>query len=88
MLEIDIDLVPKSEEAVSFFTKKPDLEEDILTGGDDYELLFTIPSHYRKHISKQKNIRIIGKAKQGKSVQLIKNNKILDLPKNLGFIHK
>jgi thiamine-monophosphate kinase len=41
--EIDVPLVPLSEGARSALTAENDLIDAVLTGGDDYEILCTIP---------------------------------------------
>jgi thiamine-monophosphate kinase len=48
---IDADKVPLSGPARRVLAQRPDLLETILTGGDDYELLFTAPPDRRAAIA-------------------------------------
>lgn len=50
--EIDATAVPLSDAAHSVVDRTPDLIATILTGGDDYELLFTVPPGYAARIVK------------------------------------
>lgn len=72
--------------------KNHDLVELALTGGDDYELLFTAPKAFHNHvlaISKETNIKIthIGELVEGNGVRILdKNNKPL-IFQNTGYQH-
>ena len=80
----------------SYLRLIPDYEEDLfklaLTGGEDYELLFTSPPEFRdklKVIEKSMKVRIteIGVVTDGKKIELLDNTgKILNY-ENRGFVH-
>ncbi len=48
--EIDVDLVPLSQAVQSAVKHDPALLQTILTGGDDYELIFTVPVEHKHAI--------------------------------------
>lgn len=81
MLEINIDLVPFSREARSISGFNLDMRKNMITAGDDYELLFTVPKC-------SGNLLKIGIVKEGLGVKVIDNqNNIINLERS-GFVHK
>ena len=50
-LEIDIDRIPLSPDAANLVATDPSHLARALTGGDDYEILFTVPPEYRAALS-------------------------------------
>ncbi len=78
-IEIDFDKIPFCK--VDFVTK-----EEMLGGGEDYELIFCAPKRYENVLKKLDNITKIGEVKKGFGVNLIKNGKKMDVER-LGFKH-
>ena len=71
--------------------EKPEIQQCILTGGDDYELLFTAAESQRETIallSQQLNLplSLIGKTTQDIGLQVMYRQKLLDISKK-GFDH-
>ncbi len=90
-LHIDAELMPCSEAAKFALSKGIITIESLLTGGDDYELLFTAPAAARNAI-KQKAMLIetpvtrIGSVVEGEGVQVMHSNKMLTF-KQAGYQH-
>ncbi|MBO6825712.1 MAG: thiamine-phosphate kinase [Sneathiella sp.] len=66
--------------------------QDILSGGDDYELLFTIPSRKRDELQRLENecavpISVIGKVKAGDGVHVLDENGALMSFARTGWQH-
>ncbi len=90
-LEISVDAVPISRAVESVISVGLMHVEQVLTGGDDYELLFTAPVEVRSVIEKlAKSLDVfatrIGKVKSGEGVQLVRNGAIVELV-NKGYQH-
>lgn len=49
--DVEADAVPLSEPAAAALERVPELREAILTGGDDYELLFTVPAGRNRKVA-------------------------------------
>ena len=89
--EIDINKIPISVPMRKYMGKIFDLE-DILTGGEDYQLIFTIKSEDQDKLESaflEQNIMIteVGKIVKGSSILLMKDNNPISLPNRLGFDH-
>jgi thiamine-monophosphate kinase len=86
--------LPFSKNAKILFLKKKIKPLDIVSQGDDYEILFTANKKYRKlisTISKKTFTKVtkIGKIVAGKLVKMTKGNKNVDLSGiKTGFIHR
>lgn len=70
----------------------PDTITTFSAGGDDYELLFTVPSHHYDRLMQAANdagIRLsaIGKITADKGVRLEYNGRIVASPAKLGYLH-
>lgn len=78
-IEIDLDKIPFCD--ADFVDK-----EEMLSGGEDYELVFCAPKEYENALNDIDNITKIGEVKEGFGVSVIKNSKQLNI-KRLGFKH-
>jgi thiamine-monophosphate kinase len=78
---IDFNTIPLSNSARVIVSKYPKLNRLVLSGGDDYELLFT----GRDGLDRNKNITKIGKMKKGYNINIIDFNDITNLD---GYKHK
>ncbi len=78
-IEIDFDKIP--------FCKTNIVEkEKMLSGGEDYELVFCASNKYDTVLQKISNIKRIGTVKNGFGVDVVKGNRKIEI-KNLGFKH-
>ena len=68
--EISFSAIPKSREVIKFLEANKQFEKFILTGGDDYQLLFT----GKKGLDKFKNITKIGRMTRKKEIKIIDKN--------------
>ncbi len=68
--EISFSQIPKSSDVKKFISKNINYERLILTGGDDYQILFTGP----KGLDKYKNVTNIGKMTKEKGIKIIDKN--------------
>jgi thiamine-monophosphate kinase len=89
---IDAERVPLSAAAAAVTARKPVLLETVLTGGDDYELLFTAPAERRESIATIASstgvpITEIGRIKQGDGVIVRKDGTPLALNRP-GYRHR
>ena len=62
--------IPKSSDVKRFISKNIKYEKLILTGGDDYQILFTGP----KGLDKHKNVTKIGRMTRKKGIKIIDKN--------------
>ncbi|CEI85363.1 thiamine-phosphate kinase [Ehrlichia minasensis] len=90
--EIYLDKIPLSNEAQEIINNSPKYIDNILSGGDDYELIFTTSpyfSHIIKEISYKNKIKIskIGEITPGNSVILYDKNRNIITLNNKGFNH-
>ena len=94
--QLNLENIPFSSRAKSLLAEQIIDYDTLLTGGDDYELLFTAPpssSSKISYISSQSSVPItcIGKIVPANSVSSIvildKDNKKIQLPQTLGFSH-
>nr|WP_321444845.1 thiamine-phosphate kinase [uncultured Cohaesibacter sp.] len=74
-IAIDQDCIPISNAARSVVTQKPDMWQAVMSGGDDYELLFTLPAHHKTEAEKlaahtDVPITCIGRVEEGEGVHL------------------
>ncbi|AHX03623.1 thiamine-monophosphate kinase [Ehrlichia chaffeensis str. Heartland] len=89
---IYLDKIPLSNEAKEIINNTPQYINYILSGGDDYELVFTINpkfSHLIQDISCKNKVKIskIGEITLGNCVTLYDNNRNIITPTNKGFNH-
>ena len=68
--EISFSLIPKSKEVIKFLASYKRYEKLILTGGDDYQILFTGP----KGLNRYKNVTEIGRMTRKKRIKIIDKN--------------
>lgn len=68
---IDVTKVPLSSAARKILKSRPELMHTILTGGDDYELLFTVPTKNLAKLKRLKGVSVIGQIKAGKGVNVL-----------------
>ena len=85
--------VPLSSEARNLVKSSKNLFEDVLTGGDDYELAFTVPNercNRVEYIAEKIGVKIskIGAISQGKKVSVYGNNGDLINISKRGYEHK
>ncbi len=96
--EINIAKIPLSPAAIDILANQPDLMSVVLTGGDDYELLFTISADnisLLDKIAKQGNIQltVIGVMQETGGDEILNRVKTLDRNDNIinfasnGFCH-
>ena len=78
-IEIDFDKIPFCD--ADFVDK-----ENMISGGEDYELVFCAPVKYDGVLNSIDNVTKIGEVKEGFGVSVIKNSKQLNI-KRLGFKH-
>jgi len=88
---INFEEIPRSEEFNLNLTDDALITPLILSGGDDYELCFTIPLDKQNEfetIIKEKNILVtcIGEIEEAAGVRCIKNNQVVDV-KEMGYQH-
>jgi thiamine-monophosphate kinase len=85
-------LIPHSAAAQQLLQQNPDLQTAILSGGDDYELLFTAPAAAQQKIAEiakklALNITEIGVVQMGSGVVLLDANGANITPTKLGYSH-
>ena len=68
--EISFSAIPKSREVIKFLKVNKQFEKFILTGGDDYQLLFT----GKEGLDKFKKITKIGRMTRKKEIKIIDKN--------------
>jgi thiamine-monophosphate kinase len=91
-LIIHSEKMPLSPSTSQLLQHHSSLLETILSGGDDYELLFTAPPHFAEDIKQianntHVNITKIGQVTQGQGVELLdENNNLLKLAQK-GYLH-
>ena len=68
--EIKFSSIPKSKEVIKFLNSHKRYEKLILTGGDDYQILFTGPNG----LDKNKNVTKIGRMTRKKGIKIIDKN--------------
>ena len=90
-LDGDFEKIPRSTEFNSNLTDHMLIAPLVLSGGDDYELCFTIPANKQDEfnlIIKNKNLSVtcIGEIEQEKGVRCFLSNKIMDI-QELGYQH-
>ena len=91
-LNISADLIPLSDQASVLLERRPDLREQLLTGGDDYELLVCIKpgrDEAFQEAAARAGIRVtrIGEVGSGRQAILLdENNSAIPLAKS-GFQH-
>lgn len=91
-MELYLDKIPLSFAARSVIKEKQNYIDLVLTGGDDYELLFTAGSEYSDKVEKTSqecgiNITKIGCVTDSKEVIVRDKNNLPITLKNKGFIH-
>jgi thiamine-monophosphate kinase len=79
--DIDFNTIPLSNSARAIISKYPKLNRLVLSGGDDYELLFT----GKDGLDRNKNITKIGKMKKGYNINITDFDDITNLD---GYKHK
>ncbi|MEM7401672.1 MAG: thiamine-phosphate kinase [Pseudomonadota bacterium] len=88
---LNIDKFPLSGAMQKYIHDLVDLQ-DIMLGGEDYQLLFTIPAKSQNQLEKDFHkaklpIANIGKIISGNDIQLIQDGKNVELPKQHSFDH-
>jgi thiamine-monophosphate kinase len=86
---LDLDSIPVSE-GVRYAARLmgKSTYDYVLTGGDDYVLVFTVPAQRYKAVMKGVKIHTIGRVIQGKGIRFYKDGKRADLKlKKLGYTH-
>lgn len=89
---VDVDKLPISS-AVAACVDTEKAIELALTGGDDYELLFTLPEHQKNYLDQNAaamgvNVTCIGQIRGGAGgISLVKSGEPYQLPKNAGYQH-
>ncbi len=89
-MELYLDKIPLSEQAQQVIKEKPDYINTVLTGGDDYELLFTIGNEYKiENLSLKCGVAVteIGYVTNSKKVIVKDRNNLPIAFKNKGFTH-
>ena len=91
-IQIYLDKIPLSSEAKKIIDDTPQYINNILAGGDDYELIFTINPKFSsliKDISHQSEVKItkIGEVTEGNAVILYDNSGNIITLNNKGFNH-
>jgi thiamine-monophosphate kinase len=89
---IDADKVPLSSAAQAALARRPDLLEALLTGGDDYELLFTAPPDRRAAIADAATaagvpVTEIGRIEAGSGVAVERQGRALTFTR-AGYQHR
>jgi thiamine-monophosphate kinase len=89
---IDAEKVPLSAAAAAVLARRPALLETILTGGDDYELLFTAPPDRRPAVADAaaaagERVSEIGRIEAGSDVVVERRGKALTLTRS-GYRHR
>ena len=85
------DSLPLSEAMQKYMQNVVNMQ-DILSGGEDYQLLFTICDKNKDDLESEFNqaklpITNIGKIVEGENIQLMQAGKKIELPKQFGFDH-
>ncbi|MFQ3675755.1 MAG: thiamine-phosphate kinase [Endomicrobiia bacterium] len=84
VIEINSDKIPVSEELKSFCNNKPLKYKNLaISGGEDYEFLFTINQKFTHKLNKLKNVHIIGQVKKRKNSK--EKIVITNLEQNISF---
>lgn len=78
-IEIDLELVPLSREARAAISARPDLELLPITGGDDYELVFTLPENATPPEAGGIEFTRIGRVVDGRSVTILREGRIVPI---------
>jgi len=91
-LHIEQARIPLSPEAQQWLQENPESWQPIVSGGDDYELLFTAPVAAREAVAHaalraQTEIHIIGHVRAGAGVMLLDTNGHDITPARKGFAH-
>jgi len=88
---IELDKIPLSD-AMQSEEMHIDTVKQLLSGGEDYELIFTIKPEHKDELEnrfKAENIKIteVGKVTQAQNISLLYKDKPVNLPSHLGFDH-
>ncbi len=85
---IEKEKIPVSRAAREILANHPELWNSVISGGDDYELLFTVPPKREKMLSKFKKISRIGRVvkKSAKSLKITENGQEIRI-KTAGYKH-
>jgi thiamine-monophosphate kinase len=89
--EISLEKIPISTSMKKFVNNDDDIKE-LLVGGEDYELIFTIDKNHKSKLeeySNDKNIIFseVGKVVRGSDISMFSNGIKVELPKNIGHDH-
>jgi thiamine-monophosphate kinase len=89
---IHLSSLPLSHSAMNLVSRYPELWKRIITGGDDYELLFTAPASAEKTIaalSQEGNVPItkVGMITKGSNVEVLDESKTPIVLKKAGYRH-
>ncbi len=89
---IDVNAIPRSNDFLKFIKHFPTEKEKVFWGGEDYELLFTIPRASVEYLINKwqfnTQLTIIGEIISEESLFIKENNKISMVPNPSGWIHQ
>ena len=83
---VDISKIPISRKLKSILNKKKIRKADVISRGDDYQILFTSCKKYRKHIIRISKLNRIKVTRIG-IIKSINGVKLPNYTKNIGYIH-
>ncbi len=91
--EIDLHSIPLSDAARNIVLKDPSMWEKIVAGGDDYELVFTVPKSERRKIEVMARecdlpLTVIGRMIDGSSINVFDQNREIMTFKSKGWKHR
>ena len=82
-----INNIPSSDEIYNFaYSNNYDPEELIFDGGEEYEIVATLPKEHIDEVRKVIDVHVIGEVKEGRGVYIRSNYRLRRL-KRKGFIH-
>lgn len=84
-LVLDYDQIPKSEAIRAFSEERQ--REWVLNGGEDFQLIGTIPADLAAELSEKLEIAVIGKVEEGTPQVLIRENGQLQVLEKKGYNH-
>jgi len=61
-------------------------EEEMICGGEDYELVVCVDSNYRDRVEGMDNFTVIGEVKKGSGVEVLKGEDVVEI-KDCGYSH-
>ena len=89
---LEVDSIPRSNDFLKFLEEEPAAKEKVFWGGEDYELLFTIPEYGFKELLKiwkfKTTLTVIGEIISGNSFLIYHHGKKQEINSPSGWIHK